>query len=108
MLSLGLLGHDTAHMVDGHQLGNLFPLVQSHIWSQFSLPYTTDHVTCSVQFCTLTMEEVGFSDMLVHICQSTCHYIPDHIIKLKRIYYLQKHYPCSTHFLVSECSFELA
>jgi len=106
MLSLGLLGHDTAYMVDGHQLGNLCPLVQSHISSQFSLPYPTDHVTCSVQFCTLNME-VGLSNMLVHICQPACHYIPYHIIKLKRIYYLQKHYPCSTPFLVSECSFEL-
>ena len=101
------LGHNTAHMVDGHQLGNLFPLVQSQTWFPFSLPYSVDHVTCSVHFYTLNMEAV-FSEMFVRICQPTCHYIPDHIIKLKLIYYLQKHCPCLTPFLVSECSFELA
>ena len=84
------------------RMGNyLFPLLQSQTWFQYSLPYTIDHVTCSVHFYTLNVEAVGFCEMLVHICQPTCHYIPDHIMKLKLIYHLQKHYPCSTPFLVS-------
>jgi len=71
MLSRGLLGHNTAHMVAGHQLGNLFTLVQSQTWSQFALLYTIDHVTCSVHFHTLNTGAVGLSEMLVHLHATT-------------------------------------